>query len=254
MEKSHILIKLSSVKMIFNHHRSLIIIILLSGLSFSSGIHAQDKPGKLYPLLFNYSKNLYPEYQTIPEERRRTIEEIANYLFGTIQIDKKATILIIGTNNATRSIMAEAWAQAAAYYYNVKNLEIFSGGTQETHVSPSAVKALEKAGFIIYRVTKEENSRYEIKYSYNLRPLAIYSKLYNGKDMPHNSYGAIFVCPNANLNVPFLKGMNFRTSLNYFDPSAYDNTTEELDRYAERSHQIAVEMFYLFYCIKTKSY
>ena len=239
--------------MIFNLRLSAFIIILLLCLSISNRIHAQSQPGRLYPLLFIYTKNLYPEYLSIPEERRRTLEEIANYIFGTLQIDKKATIIFIGTNNATRSIMAEAWGQAAAYYYNVKNLEIFSGGTQETHVSPSAIKALEKAGFIIYRVTKEENSRYEVKFTYNIAPLLVYSKLYNGKDMPHNSFGAIFVCPNADLNVPFLKGMNFRTSLHYFDPSAYDNTTEELDKYIERSHQIAVEMFYLFYCIKTKS-
>jgi arsenate reductase (thioredoxin) len=238
-------------KMIFNPRISSLM-ILISGLLYSAGIMAQHQPGKLYPLLFNYSKNLYPDYQSIPEERRRTLEEIADYIFGAIQIDKKATILIIGTNNSTRSIMTEAWAHAAAYYYNVKNLEIYSGGTRETHISPSAIKALEKAGFIIYRVSKDENPRYEIKFSYNIPPLVFFSKLYNGKNMPQISYAAIFVCPNADLNVPFLKGMNFRTSLHYFDPSAYDNTSEELDKYIERSRQIAVEMFYLFYCIKNK--
>jgi arsenate reductase len=239
-------------KMIFSPRTSLIISLILI-LLFPGIVQAQNQPGKLYPPLFNYSKKLYPEYRLIPEERRRTIEEIADYIFGAIQIDKKATVLMIGTNNSTRSILAEAWAQAAAYYYNVKNLQILSGGTQESQISPPAVKALENAGFIIYRVTKEYNSRYEVKYAYNIPPLLFYSKLYNAKDMPQSSYGAIFVCPNADLNVPYIKGMNFRSSLYYFDPSAYDDTPEEPDKYSERSHQIAVEMFYLFYCIKSKN-
>ncbi|HLF32831.1 MAG TPA: hypothetical protein VI583_01260, partial [Cyclobacteriaceae bacterium] len=98
-----------------------------------SGLHSvcllgQDQPGKLYPILFNYAKNLYPDYKTLPEERRRILEEIADYVYGAIQIEKKAAMLIIGTNNASRSIMTEAWAHAAAHYYHVRGIEIFSGG------------------------------------------------------------------------------------------------------------------------------
>jgi arsenate reductase (thioredoxin) len=215
-------------------------------------IFAQAAPGTLYPILFNYAKNLYPQYKKIPEERRRVLEEIADYIYGAIQIDKEASILLIGSNNSTRSILAEAWANAAARYYNVKNVRLYSGGTQTTHVSPFALKALEKAGFIIYKVTEDNNPRYEIKYTYNTDPLIVFSKDYNDKDLPHLNYGAIFVCPNADINVPFLKGMNFRTSLHYFDPGAYDNTPSQMDKYLERSHEIATEIFYIFYCVKNK--
>ena len=212
----------------------------------------QNKPGTLYPILFNYAKNLYPEYKKIPEERRRVLEEIADYIYGAIQIDKEARIILIGSNNATRSILAEAWASAAAQYYNVRNIRLYSGGTDISHVAPFALKALEKAGFIVYRITDTDNPHYEIKYTYNINPLIVFSKKFNDRNLPQLNYGAVFVCPNADINVPFLKGMNFRTSLHYFDPGAYDNTPEQLDKYIERSHEIASEMFYVFYCIKNK--
>lgn len=215
---------------------------------------AQDAPGALYPILFNYAKNLYPEYRKIPEERRRVLENIADYIFGAVQIDKNATILFIGTNNATRSIMVEAWAHAAAQYYHIEDVHIYSGGTQVTQVSPFSIKALEDAGFIVYKISDNDNPRFAIKYSYNLKPVILFSKKFDNRDMPRLNYGAIFVCPNADLNVPFLKGMNFRSSMHFFDPSAYDNTPGQLEKYKERCHEIAVEVFYIFYCIKNKMY
>lgn len=233
--------------------RTLISVTVLFVLAKVQPTQAQNEPGRLYPILLNYAKNLYPEYRKIPEIRRRTIESIADYIYGAIQIDRKSVILIIGTNNSTRSILAEAWCRAAAQYYNVKNIEIYSGGTEVTHVSPYAMKVLENAGFIIYKITDDENPRYEVKYSYNLDPVSLYSKKYNDKEMPAGSYGAIFVCPNADQNIPYLNAMNFRASLHYFDPGAYDHTPEQMKKYLQRSHEISVEMFYLFYCIKNKS-
>ncbi len=230
-----------------------LILVLGMGMLFPYPANSQDQAGRLYPILFNYAKNLYPEYTRIPEERRRTLEEIADYIYGAIQIDKKATILIIGTENSTRSIMTEAWAYAAAYYYHVRGIEIYSGGTTTTQVSPNALKALEKAGFIIYKITDGVNPHYQAKYTFNLRPVILLSKKYDNREMPHTNYGAVFVCSNADQNIPFLGGMNYRTSLHYFNPAAYDNTPEAPDQYNQRCHEIAVEMFYLFYCIKNKS-
>jgi protein-tyrosine phosphatase/arsenate reductase len=250
--KSDPLIKIHKILSLIRDRIQLITIcVVLSGLH-SESLFGQDQPGRLYPILFNYARNLYPDYKNLPEERRRILEEIADYVYGAIQIEKKATVLIIGTNNASRSIMTEAWAYAAAHYYHVRGIEIFSGGTVVSRISSGSLKALEKAGFIIYKVTNGGNPHYEIKYSYNLRPITAFSKLYNGRDMPHANYGAVFVCSNADQNTPFLGGMNFRTSLHYFDPIAYDNTPEAGIKYDERCREIATEIFYLFYCLKNK--
>jgi hypothetical protein len=227
-------------------------LILFIFLNHPTPVKAQEEPGKLYPVLHNYSRNLYAEYSKIPEERKRTLEEIANYLYGALTIDKTASIIFIGTNNSTRSIMAQVWAEAAAYYYKISNCQIYSGGTTTTGITQPAILSLEKAGFIAYKVTDGPNPRYEIKYTYNLKPIMVYSRKYNDRNYNLFYYGAVLVCPNADLNLPYERGMNFRTSLYYYDPSAYQGTREEMEMYDLRCREIAREMFYLFYCVKNK--
>jgi arsenate reductase len=209
-----------------------------------------DGPNKLYPILFNYARNLYDEYSSIPSERRFILDEIANYIIGSIQFEGKASLLVIGSNNATRSIFVESWAHAAAYYYGISNVYIHSGGINATKISTNAILALEEAGFIIYKSMDRRNAVYEIKYSYNIPPLIVKSKKFDDEMNPSTGYGALFVCPNADINLPVLKGNNFRTSLHYYDPVAYDNTEESMKQYLLRSNEIALEMFYLFYRLK----
>jgi len=218
----------------------------------ASVVYAQkpDRPNKLYPILFNYARNLYKEYSSIPVERRYILDEIANYVIGSTQFEGNASLIIIGSNNATRSILVESWANAAAYYYGIHNVRIYSGGINATRISKNSILALEEAGFIIYKTTENQYPAYEIKYSYNLPPLIVRSKKYDDKANPTKGYGAIFVCPNADINVPALNGNNFRTSLYYYDPVAYDMSEDALKQYLIRSKGIATEMFYLFYMLK----
>lgn len=229
---------------------TILVIIYLHGSSGLTYAQKPKGPNKLYPILFNYARNLYDEYSKIPMERRYVLEEIANYLIGSNQLEGKSTLLIIGSNNATRSILAESWAYAAAHYYGIANVEIYSGGINATRISTLAILALEKAGFIIYKTGDTQNPTYQIKYTYNVPPILIKSKKYNDKPNPASHYGAIIVCPNADVNLPVLKGNNFRTSLYYFDPSAYDAAENALDQYLTRSKEIATEMFYIFYRLK----
>ena len=230
--------------------KRLIVFILAFWLSDPICAPAQNGPNKLYPILFNHVRDLYPEYEGIPFERRVVLDEIANYTLGTIQFDGNAEILLIGSNNATRSILAEAWANAAAYYYGIDNVKISSGGVTKKEISRYAIMALEKAGFIIYRKQQIGVEQYEVKYTYHIDPLVISSKLYNDKDNPDLNFGSVILCPNADINLPVVKGNNFRTSLHYFDPIAYENDPDVLDKYLDKSHEIALEMFYLFYKLK----
>jgi len=217
---------------------------------FPAATQELKRPNKLYPILFNYARNLYDEYGNIPMERRYVLDEIASYVTGELQFNAHADLLILGSNNSTRSILVEAWARAAAYYYGISNVNIFSGGLQVSQVSTNAIIALEKAGFIVYKDTNNKNPSYEIKYSYKVPPLVVTSKKYNDKTIPVNGFGTVVVCPNADINLPVVKGNNFRTSLHYFDPVAYDQSPEAPELYLERSREIATEMFYLFYKLK----
>ena len=53
-------------------------------------------------------------------------------------------------------------------------------------------------------------------------------------------------CSHADENCPVIPGTEKRIVVRYEDPKAFDNTSEEADRYDERSLQIAAEMFYVF--------
>ncbi len=210
----------------------------------------RNGPNKLYPILFNYARNLYQEYDHIPQERKYILKEIANYLIGSVQFEGKAELLLIGSNNATRSIMAEAWANAASHYYGTKRVNIYSGGLKNDTISKFGIMALEKAGFIAYKTSDSPDATYELKYTFNEDPLILNSKKISNKEIPDFKFGAVVICANADINLPVVKGNNFRTSLYYFDPAAYEESPDVLDVYLERSREIAVEMFYLFYLIK----
>jgi arsenate reductase len=224
--------------------------LLLLVLDFYATAQKSSGPNRLYPILFNYARNLYPEYRNIPMERRYVLDEVAEYLIGSRQLDGKASLLIIGSNNSTRSILAEVWAVTAAYYYGISNVNIYSGGMNTADISTNALVALEEAGFIVYKTGEGKNRSYQIKYSYNIPPVIARSKKLNDSSIPSKGYGTLIICQNADANLPFLNGSNFRTSLYYFDPGGYDQAEDALDQYKVRNREIATEMFYIFYRLK----
>jgi hypothetical protein len=219
-------------------------------LALKTNAQQPKTPNKLYPILFNYARDLYPEYSKIPFERKVILEEIANYILGAQQLESDSKLLFIETNHSTRSILAQVWAKTASHYYGIEDIEFFSGGITQSSISKNAIIALEKAGFIVYKLTTNNNPEYEIKYTYNIPPIILKSIKYSEKSNPRINFGSIILCSNADINLPTVKGNNFRTSLYYFDPSAYDGTPEALEIYLEKSKEIAIEMFYLFYVLK----
>jgi arsenate reductase len=228
-----------------------ILVFIITIQSITAYAQKPSSPNKLYPILFNYARDLYAEYANIPFERKVILEEISNYILGAQQMDNTAgKLLFIETNHSSRSILAHVWAKTASYYYDIKDIEIFSGGITNSNISKDAIVALEKAGFIVYKIIDNNNPEYEIKYSYNIPPLILKSIKYNEKSNPGINFGSIILCSNADINLQTVKGNNFRTSLYYFDPTAYDGTSEALDMYLEKSKEIAIEMFYLFYVLK----
>jgi len=225
----------------------LLLVLLVSSCAYCQ---KQEGPNKLYPILFNYARDLYEEYGNIPFERKVILEEIANYCIGAHQIENRARVLLIETNHASRAVLAQTWAAAAAYYYGIDYVNVYSGGIISSEIATNAVIALEKAGFIVYKISEGKNPNYEIKFTYNVKPVIIKSIKYNDPVNPESNFGSIILCSNADINLPVVKGNNFRTSLHYLDPAAYDGTSEALDMYLEKSKDIAVEMFYLFYVLK----
>ena len=57
-------------------------------------------------------------------------------------------------------------------------------------------------------------------------------------------------CAHADKNCPFIAGALARIPVRYEDPKAFDDTPLQLEKYKERSIQIATEMKYVFAEVK----
>ena len=57
-------------------------------------------------------------------------------------------------------------------------------------------------------------------------------------------------CSQADGGCPFIAGAEKRIPITFEDPKISDNTQEQSKVYADRSLQIATEMFYVFSMIK----
>jgi arsenate reductase len=199
-------------------------------------------------------KSFYPELQkTIfdlhPEELSEEKKEILQVLIGYIQdkIDKNEAIFLnfICTHNSRRSQFAQIWAQTAAYSFGI-DIRCFSGGVEVTAFNERAVASVKRAGFRIRQIKDGENPVYEVSFSKDAATLLCFSKLYNDQVNKAVHFAAVMTCSDAEANCPFIPGTEKRIPVLYDDPKEFDGTPLEVQKYDERSHQIAAEMFYVF--------
>ena len=189
------------------------------------------------------------ELSSIPQERRDILSNLAAFIQAKVEKKEKINLNFICTHNSRRSQLCQVWAQAAAYYSGVENLQAFSGGTEATAFHPNAIQALASSGFDIAKEDKAENPIYTIRYAQNTHPLRCYSTVY---DDPSNAapFVAVMTCSDAETNCPFIPEAEARFSVKYQDPKKSDGTPLQESVYAERSRQIATEMMYLFSEVK----
>ena len=209
-------------------------------------------PGKLYPILNEFVRDFNREFRDIPEERRYRLDEIADYIKEQKTINTTPQLFFIDTDQSTLSQMIHVWALTAAHYFGFPDIKVYSGGLNPGTFNPEAVFAMERAGFIIYRSSIEESDIYKIKYSYNLEPIMAFPKKIDYRKNPRNEFMAIVIEPNADLNLPRVRGTYNRLALLYKDPSGYVGTDECESRFDEVCRQMALEMFYVFSQLKKK--
>lgn len=186
----------------------------------------------------------------ISNERKQTLQPLIDYIQTKVTGNKNANLIFICTHNSRRSHLSQVWAQAAAHFYNIKNVYCYSGGTEATALFPMAAKTLEQAGFKIEVLLEGKNPVYAIKYAENEHPIVGFSKTFNHPFNPKSEFAAIMTCSDADANCPFIPGAEKRISVKYDDPKAFDNTPQQAEKYEERSNQIAAEMLYVFSKIK----
>lgn len=192
----------------------------------------------------------YLKIEEITDERKKTLQPLIDF----IQFKKDNNISIrlnfICTHNSRRSHLSQIWAQTMAYYFDIKNTFCYSGGTEATALFPMVAKVLESSGFKIKKISEGNNPIYSIKYAENEYPIIGFSKKLEDDFNPKSEFCAIMTCLQADEGCPFIMGAEKRIPITYEDPKVSDNTPQQMEKYQDRSCQIATEMFYVFSKIK----
>jgi arsenate reductase (thioredoxin) len=200
----------------------------------------------LYPALEKQVKEFEEEFSSIPNARKRILQQLATF----IQQKQKATASIdlnfICTHNSRRSHIAQLWAQVGAAYYRIDNVRCFSGGTEATAFNSRAVKAMKTIGFEIKQLDESANPKYEVSFSEMGNPPIAFSKVYTDSTNPSRGFAAILTCSHADENCPLVVGAEARISLPYDDPKDFDGTELEQSKYQERVLEIGREICFAF--------
>lgn len=190
------------------------------------------------------------DFKDISEDRKSILRPLINFIQLKFDTQQEIRLNFICTHNSRRSHLSQVWAQTAAHYYGIQNIYCYSGGTEATALFPKVAETLRNSGFLIQKLSKDNNPVYSIKFSENEAPIIGFSKTYDDEFNPKSEFAAIMTCSQADGGCPFIAGAEKRIAVTYDDPKAFDNTPEQTDKYQERSLQIATEMFYVFSQIK----
>ena len=182
----------------------------------------------------------------ISKERKKVLQPLIDFIQGKKEKSQAINLNFICTHNSRRSHLSQVWAQTMAGYFNVKNIQCFSGGTEATALFPVIVEALKNSGFQITKESDKENPIYRISFSEIEKPIIGFSKTYDDEFNPKSEFAAVMTCSHADENCPFIAGAEKRITVTYEDPKAFDGTPTQAEKYQERSEQIATEMKYVF--------
>lgn len=183
---------------------------------------------------------------SITKDRKEIFQPLTEFVQSKVSNHQEIRINFICTHNSRRSHLAQVWTQTLAYYFNIKNVFCYSGGTESTALSPMVAETLKNSGFEVKRLSEGKNPIYSIKYTENEHPIIGFSKKLDDDFNPKSEFAAIMSCSQADVGCPFIAGAEKRISLTYEDPKAFDSTPQQAEKYNERSLQIATEMLYVF--------
>ena len=183
---------------------------------------------------------------SISEERKEVLQPLVDYIQNKVNTNDVIRLNFICTHNSRRSHLSQIWAQTMAFQFGINNVFCYSGGTEATAMFPKVGETLIKQGFEIQQLSKNKNPVYAIKFSENEAPIIAFSKTYFDAFNPKSNFGAIMTCNNADEGCPMVFGAEARFPIKYDDPKAFDDTEVMNEKYAERSLQIASEMYFVF--------
>jgi arsenate reductase len=189
---------------------------------------------------------------TVDNGRKEVVQPLIEYIQYKVYTQQPIRLNFICTHNSRRSHLSQIWAQTMAFHFNIMNVTCFSGGTEATAMYPKIGEILTEQGFQILQLSHEKNPVYAVKFDENQHPILCFSKTFDDAFNPTNDFAAIMTCSTADAGCPFIAGAEKRFPIRYEDPKAFDGTNEVNSKYAERSIEIASEMYYIFSSITNK--
>ena len=201
---------------------------------------------KLLPKLQETTDRLVRRFDGISQERKVVLAKLATFIEDHIRLRQTVHLNFICTHNSRRSHIAQLWAQAAAYHYQVPNVQCYSGGTEATAFNPRAVNAMQGAGFSIMSIKVGTNPVYEATFAKEINPITVFSKTFDDLFNHNKDFAAVMTCSHADENCPLIPGATTRIPLTYDDPKEFDGTPLESSKYTERVEEIGTEILYAF--------
>jgi len=182
----------------------------------------------------------------ISEDRKKALNVFVSFLTEKLQKREPINLNFICTHNSRRSHFSQIWAQTISEFLGIKSIKSYSGGTEATAVYPSVLKAFQSVGFAVGQLSENENPVSFLKFAEDTLPILCFSKLYDHPFNPKKNFVAVMTCSQANEACPFVPGAEARISFTFEDPKISDGTPRELEKYQEKSKEIATDLLYVF--------
>lgn len=179
-------------------------------------------------------------------ERQEILQPMIDFIQSKVSKGKIIRLNFICTHNSRRSHLSQIWAQTMAFHFGVKDVFCYSGGTEATAMFPKVAETLTNQGFAILKLSQDSNPVYAVKYNENEPAVICFSKKFDDDFNPIREFAAIMTCSSADEGCPFIAGAEKRLPIRYDDPKAFDGTDFMDAKYAERSLEIASEMYFVF--------
>lgn len=203
----------------------------------------------MFPDIQNKISKLINQFDTIPESRKLLLQKITAYMQAKVNEKAPVQLVYICTHNSRRSHFGQIAAALAALYYHVPGVKTFSGGTEATAFNSNAIKAVEKFGLSINKLSQENNAKHEVVLGEG-QQIICFSKKYDNVTNPSQDFAAIMVCSEAEENCPFVAGASARIATPYNDPKDFDGTTAQDQAYSARFEQILIETLFAYSLLK----
>ncbi|MBI2259589.1 MAG: protein-tyrosine-phosphatase [Flavobacteriia bacterium] len=184
-------------------------------------------------------------FHSLNDDRKVKLDTITDFIIKNQQQPLPSQLIFVCTHNSRRSHLSQIWFQIVAEYFSIQNVYSFSAGTEVTALHLNVIKLLENEHFKISIEFQKKNPKVEIDYG-GQQKIISFSKTINDVSLPKSNFSCVMTCTDAEKNCPFIPEADFRFSLPYEDPKAFDNTPQVERAYKKTSDNILTEMMYLF--------